>query len=83
MKFEYRLVNLNNIIDKEVSEVQKFLRFYGVKKFDENDIISMQKIANEISEKNRADFNVSYIIPRLDKEFDLVKIGTNKIINIE
>lgn len=83
MTFEYRLVNLHNVADGSCESVKYFLKFYGVAKFDDNDVIALQSLIKEISLENRFDFNVSYVIPRLDKEFDLVKVGSGIIVNIE
>ena len=83
MNYKYRLINLNNIISSNESSVKDFLKYYGVRKFDSDDIIALQSISKYISCDNRKQFNVSYNIARLDKEFDLIKIGNNIIVNIE
>ena len=83
MNYKYRLINLNNIISSNESSVKEFLKYYGVRKFDSDDIIALQSISKCISCDNRKQFNVSYNIARLDKEFDLIKIGNNIIVNIE
>ena len=81
MEYKYNLINLNNILGKNNSEIKDYFRFNGIKKFDENDIESLLMFSNKIN--NKQGFNVSYNIERLDKEFDLIKYGNNKLINIE
>lgn len=81
MNYNYNLINLGNIIDKKIDEIKEYFRFNGIKKFDENDIKSLCNISTKINSKN--DFNVSYNIERLDKEFDLIKYGNDIIVNIE
>lgn len=81
--YTYNLINLDNLKNYSMESITKYLRFNGVKKFDECDIQSLKKIISKINSDNRKDFNVSYIIDRLDKEFDLVKLDESTIIDIE
>ena len=81
--YEYKLINLNHIKGYNNDEIKKFFRYNGIRKFDECDIDSLKMIVNEIKVNNLFDFNVSYVVDRLDKEFDLVKIDESNIINIE
>ena len=81
--YKYKLIDLNTILNHNENDIKQFLRFNGIKKFDESDIKSMLKITNYIDRDNRNGFNVSYNISRLEKEFDLVKIGNNIIVDIE
>ena len=81
--FEYELINLNDLKGYNDEEIKKFLRYRGIRKFDEYDIDSLKKISERIDEPYRADFNVSYVVDRLDKEFDLVKLNESIVINIE
>lgn len=83
MMYDYNLINLNNLKNYSVEEIIKFLRFNGIKKFDECDIESLKKIIDKIVLKNQKDFNISYVVERLDKEFDLVKLDESTIIDIE
>ncbi len=77
----YKLINLDKILDKNYDDIIEFFRYCGIRKFDGCDIEALKNFTNNINEKSG--FNVSYNIDRLDKEFDLVKIGNKKIINIE
>lgn len=81
MNYKYNLINLNNLIGKDINDIKDYLRFNGINKFDKNDIESLLKISQEINSKNG--FNVSYNIERLDKEFDLIKYGNDTLVNIE
>lgn len=81
--YKYKLVNLNFVLNHNVEDIKQFLRFNGIYKFDENDIRSMLKLLIHIDENNRIGFNVSYNISMLEKEFDLVKIGNERIVDIE
>lgn len=81
--YKYKLINLNYLINHNENDIKQFLRFNGINKFDENDIKSMLKISNYLDKDNRVGFNISYIISRLEKEFDLVKIGNEIIVDIE
>jgi len=81
MEYKYRLINLEYIKGKDNEDILSFFRYNGIKKFDKNDIDVLKKITFYI--RNKKEFNVSYNIDRLDKEFDLVKLDDNKVINIE
>lgn len=79
--YKNKLIDLKYIIDKDYESIRDFLRYNGVNKFDENDINALKSISSSIN--NTFGFNVSYNVDRLDKEFDLIKIGDKKIVNIE
>lgn len=79
--YKNKLIDLKYIKNKDVESIKKFFRYNGINKFDSNDIESLKKITDNID--NTYGFNVSYCIERLDKEFDLIKIGNKKIANIE
>lgn len=81
--YEYRLINLNDLKNYNEEEIKKYLRYNGVRKFDECDIVSLKMIINKLNSDYLNDFNVSYIVDRLDKEFDLVKLDESNIVNIE
>ena len=81
MKYNYNLINLNNIIEQESCDIKEYFYFNGIRKFDDCDIESLLAFANKIT--NKEGFNVSYTIERLDKEFDLIKYGDNILVNIE
>ena len=40
MNYKYNLINLNNILGKDVNEIKEYFRFNGINKFDKNDIVS-------------------------------------------
>ena len=81
--YEYKLINLNNLRGYSENDIKKYLRYNGVRKFDECDIASLKIILEKLETTCLSDFNVSYIVDRLDKEFDLVKLDESRIINIE
>lgn len=81
MNYKYNLINLNNILGKDVNEIKEYFRFNGINKFDKNDIVSLLSISEKII--NKQGFNISYNIERLDKEFDLIKYGNDILVNIE
>lgn len=83
MNYKYNLINLSVVVGKKVEDIKTFLRFNGIKKFDECDINSLLSIIPNIEFKNRRNFNVSYVIDKLDKEFDLIKLDTESVVNIE
>lgn len=82
-RYEYSLINLQHIGVQNNSEIKKFLKFNGIEKFDNCDIESLKEITKYIKTENKKDFNVSYNVARLDKEFDLVKLGNDVLVNIE
>ncbi len=43
----------------------------------------LENIINQDSEINLEGFFLSYTIPQISKEFDMLKIGSNKVLNIE
>lgn len=81
MNYKYNLINLNNILGKDINEIKEYFRFNGINKFDKNDIVSLLSISEKII--NKQGFNISYNIERLDKEFDLIKYGNDILVNIE
>ena len=81
--YEYKLINLADLKGHNENDIKRYLRYNGVRKFDECDVISLKKIINKIDETCLSNFNVSYIVDRLDKEFDLVKLDESLIVNIE
>lgn len=81
MNYKYNLINLNNILGKDINEIKEYFRFNGINKFDNNDIVSLLSISEKII--NKQGFNISYNIERLDKEFDLIKYGNDILVNVE
>lgn len=80
------LINLNYLIGYRISSVKEYLKFNGVK-FNNDDIeVLLDFIYNIIpylSKEHLKDFILGYRIDRIDKEFDILKVGTSVIINIE
>ncbi|HHX68636.1 MAG TPA: AAA family ATPase [Gallicola sp.] len=83
MLYDYKLVNLNLLVNQKDDDVKSFLKYNGVHKFDSNDIKSLLKLMRGLKIDNKNDFNVGYEVDRLGKEFDLVKVDDSLIINIE
>ena len=79
--YKYNLINLENIINYEYEDIKDYFRYNGIEKFDQCDIEVFKELSGKLS--NKSGFNISYIINRLDKEFDLIKVGNKKLINIE
>lgn len=82
-KKEYQLVNLTDLKNKELNQIKNILNQKGITKFDKNDINSILKLIENLNPDNLKDYNLSYVIKRMDKELDIVKINKNTIINIE
>lgn len=82
-KYDYNFVNLKNLQNKNVKDVVEYLRYNGGTSFDENDAEGLLSLISFIYESNMDNFVVSYMIDRICKEFDLLKIGNNTIVNIE
>ena len=83
MKFKYKLINLEHLKCCNNEAIKTYFRYNGIHKFDDNDIKSLQSFIPKINSENRTNFNISYVIERLDKEFDLIKMDEELIINIE
>ena len=81
MNYKYNLIDLNVIMNKDITEIKDYFRFNGINKFDKNDIETLLVLSTKIN--NKQGFNVSYNIERLDKEFDLIKYGNDILVNIE
>lgn len=79
----YNLIDLNDINNKKVEDIKEFLIYNGAQKIDENDVKSILDFIGLVDENNRKGFVVSFVIEKLDKEFDLLKYGDNRIIDIE
>lgn len=83
LKSTYQLIDLNDLIKDDLKEIKAILNQNGIVKFDKNDINSILKLIKNLNPHNLKDYNLSYIIKRMDKELDVVKIDKNTIINIE
>lgn len=83
--YKYNLINLDYLKNKDFKDIQKYLFLNGAKKFGIDDTEALCSFISNIdsNNKNRRYYNVSYNVSRLDKEFDLVKLGDNILINIE
>lgn len=82
-KHNYKFINLNNLINKDVQNVLDFIKYNGGKMFDEKDVLGLLTLSEYIYESNRHGFVVSYLIDRINKEFDLLKLDNENLINIE
>ena len=58
LSFKFRLVNLDNIVDSTCESIKDFLKYYGVKKFDDNDIVALQSLARNLFIKNRCSLDM-------------------------
>lgn len=87
--FILKSINLHSLLDAHnnlnSSEFDQYKNYYGIKpKKSEFDDLSM--LIPLLEEKGVSDFNHFYLgfqIERISSEFDLIRLGTNKIINIE
>lgn len=79
----YNLIDLNDINNKSLDDIKEFLIYNGAQKIDENDVKAISSFTELVYNLNRKGFVVSYVIEKLDKEFDLLKYGNNRIVNIE
>ncbi len=82
-KFQYNFINLNNLKNKKNSDIVEYLKYNGGTCFDMNDAEGLKSLIPYIYDNNRKGFVISYMIERLCKEFDLLKIGDSTIVNIE
>lgn len=83
-------VNLHSILEASQSlsanEYNQYLSFYGIKKPKDVEIEALSLIIHQLEEKKAVDFNHFYIgfqIEQISSEFDLIRIGRDKTINIE
>lgn len=79
----YNLIDLNDIKNKSLDDIKEFLIYNGAQKIDENDVKAISSFLELLYNHNRKGFVVSFVIEKLDKEFDLLKYGNNRIVNIE
>lgn len=82
-KYQYNFINLNNLKNKKVSDIVEYLKYNGSTYFDTDDAEGLISLIEYIYECNRKGFIISYMIDRICKEFDLLKIGNSTIVNIE
>jgi len=83
-------VNLHLILDASQSlsanEYNQYLSFYGTKKPKDSEIEALSLIIPQLEERGVFDFNHFYLgfqIEQISSEFDLIRIGRGKTINIE
>lgn len=81
--YNYNLIDLNDIFTRNKDEIKVFLIYNGAKKIDINDLKSLTSFIEFVDKDNRKGFLVSFVIEKIDKEFDLLKYGNNRIVNIE
>lgn len=81
-----KFINLNYILDSSHPVIKEYLKYNGTN-FDNNDIDVLSdfvKVLSLIASKRTLQhFILGYKIERLDKEFDLIKMDSNVIVNIE
>lgn len=82
-KFQYNFINLNNLKTKNVTDIVEYLKYNGSTYFDKDDAEGLISLIPYIYDCNRKGFVISYMIDRICKEFDLLKIGDCTIVNIE
>lgn len=82
-KYQCNFINLNNLKNKNPADIVEYLKYNGSSFFDMDDAEGLISLIGYIYECNRKGFVVSYMIDRICKEFDLLKIGDSTIINIE
>lgn len=56
---------------------------YGLKKEEVSALIELSELLGTDDFEIYSDFYINYIIPHISKEFDLLRIGENYIVNIE
>ena len=78
-----RLTN-NNSIQKMERQMSARFRFLKIKEWE---IEGISKLVGHLMQEkatvNQLGFYYSYQVPKLGKEFDLLRVGSDKIINIE
>lgn len=85
---EINLISLNNSYNNLSPELfDKYLQFYSIK-IKESELIDLCKFIEELNLIKKSDyvydkFFIGYSIPQIGKEFDLLRIGDEEIINIE
>lgn len=82
-KFQYNFINLNNLKNKNIIDIVEYLKYNGSVYFDNDDAEGLISLIPYIYDCNRKGFVISYMIDRICKEFDLIKIGDSTIVNIE
>ena len=81
-----KFINLNYILDSSHPVIKEYLKYNGTN-FDNNDIDVLSDFVKVLSliasKRTLQQFILGYKIERLDKEFDLIKMDSNVIVNIE
>lgn len=81
----YNLFKTSKNLTKEHS-IQNYLKIENLKEHESQNLFSLCQKIQESSHTNFylfENFYINYQIPQIGKEFDLLKFGKNKIINIE
>ena len=81
--YKKQLINLNFFRNCSIDDIKCFLYYCGASSFKEKDIESLLSLIDNLDCKYLKEFNVSYYIEKLDKEFDLIKLDDSTLINIE
>ena len=82
-KNDYKLINLNNFKNKNKKVISEFLKYNGSKSVKDDDVEAIMSLIKIIKPENSGGFVVSYVVERIDKEFDLIKLDNERVINIE
>lgn len=91
MKETTNLLNFYNLFktSKEFIKEDIIQKYLQIKNMKEHEVLCLFSLCREIQESLDVDFYlfesfyINYQIPQIGKEFDLLKFGKNKIINIE
>ena len=81
--YKYKLINLNYLRNKQKEDIIEYIKYCGGHNFKGDDADSLISLIKHIKQNNSDGFVISYSIDRIDKEFDLIKIGNNNLVNIE
>ena len=82
-KYKYNLVNFKYLKNKDKKNVIEYLKYNGAAIFDDDDAEGLLSLIENINDSNLNGFVVSYMIERICKEFDVLKLGDGRIVNIE
>lgn len=85
-KKESKFINLKYLLNNKSTTVKEYLRHNNID-FNNDDIDVLLDFVSQLSiiaeDRTLQNFILGYKILRLDKEFDLIKMDDNSIINIE
>ena len=82
-KYKYNIINFKYLKNKDKQNVIDYLKYNGASRFDNDDAEGLLALIENLSDSNQNGFVVSYMIERICKEFDVLKIGDSSIVNVE